>query len=68
MNTIKLQRLFSGLGAATMTIAMLAAVHGYAAGIQRSAPRESVELERVVIVAYPERHAVADPMPHVGEI
>lgn len=68
MNTFKLQRVFGALAAATMTFAMLAAVHGYAAGIQRSAPREMMELERVVIVASPDRRAAAEPMPHVGEL
>ncbi len=68
MNTLKQQRLFGGLAAAATTFAMLAAVHGYAAGIQKSAPRESVELERVVVVATAVRHAAAEPMPHVGEL
>lgn len=61
-------RIFGLAGATLATVTLLAALHGYAAGIQRNAPREVVEMERVVVTAHLSRHAAADPAPHVGEI
>lgn len=67
MNTIKV-KVFGAAGAIVATFALMSAVHGYAAGIQRSAPREMVQMERVIVVGQLPRHVAADPSPHVGEI
>ena len=67
MTTTKTQILGAAFAMAT-TLSLLAAVHGYAAGIQRSAPREVIEMETVTVVGQLPRHVAAKPMPHVGEI
>jgi hypothetical protein len=61
-------RIFGAAGAVLATLSLLLAVHGYAAGIQRAAPREVIEMEPVTVVGQLPRHLAADPSPHVGEL
>lgn len=59
-------RVFGAMGALLATVGVAAALHGYAAALQRDAALEVVKMEPVVITAA--RHATAAAMPHVGEI
>ena len=68
MNTNQV-RIFGAAGAILATLGLLAALHGYAAAIQRNAPREVIQFEPVTVTgSHLSRQAAADATPHVGEI
>jgi hypothetical protein len=68
MNTIQV-KVFGAIGAMLATVGLMAAMHGYAAGIQRNAPRDVIEMEPVIVIGtHLPRQAAAEASPHIGEI
>jgi hypothetical protein len=67
MNT-KQVRIAGAAAAAVTTLTLIGALHGYAAGIQRSAAREVVQMEPVIVIGTQVARQAAVANPHVGEI
>lgn len=68
MNTTNV-RIFGATGAIFATLGLMAAMHAYAAGIQRNVPRALIKMEPVTVIGtHLPRQAAAEASPHVGEI
>src|SRR5262249_8360322 len=68
MNNTKRVRIAGAAAAAVTTLTLIASLHGYAAGIQRLAAREVVQMEPVVVIGTQVARQAAVANPHVGEI